>query len=168
MAEQLKVLNSNVRGLNDGAKRAAVRAFIERMASSIVCLQETKLSSLSDALRLEIAGPRYDGHASLNANGTRGGVLLLWQCDAFTAMSLDVRSWSITVCLLPVDGSHPWTITTVYGPHDEPRKQSFLAQLVDMHNSIVGPWMILGDFNLNLDRRWMARFRGSPKHIQLA
>jgi exonuclease III len=78
MDEQLRILNSNVRGLNDGAKRASVRAFIERMTCSLVCLQETKLSVLTDTICSEIAGPRFDGRAVLNANGTRGGVLLLW------------------------------------------------------------------------------------------
>jgi hypothetical protein len=89
--------------------------------------------------------------------------------DTFSASNIDVRTFSITACLTPVDGSLPWTITTVYGPHDDIRKQSFLNDLTNLHNSIVGPWLIIGDFNLikeakdknnlNCDRRWMARFR---------
>jgi exonuclease III len=163
MDDNLSVLNSNVRGLNDGAKWAAVRAFIERMGSPIVCLQETKLSSFSVSDRNEIAGPRYDGHLALNAEGTRGGVLLLWQSDSFSVNNAVVRTFSISASLSPVDGSPPWTISTVYSPHDDQRKQSFLNEIIDVHNSVVGPWLILGDFNLikeardknnlNIDRR---------------
>jgi mannosylglycoprotein endo-beta-mannosidase len=169
MAERLSVLNSNVRGLNDGAKRASVRTFLERLSCSVVCLQETKLASLSDAICREIAGPCLDGHAALDADGTRGGILLLWRTDVFSVSSVDCRSFSITANLVPVDGSPSWTITTVYGPHDEPRKQSFLNEIIDIHNSVQGPWLIIGDFNLikdakdknnlNIDRRWMSRFR---------
>ena len=97
MNEQLSVLNSNVRGLNDGAKRASVRAFIERTGSSIVCIQETKLSTFCDADRVEIAGPRYDGHAVLHAEGTRGGVLMMWKSDIFSSKTRGTRTTSALI-----------------------------------------------------------------------
>jgi hypothetical protein len=59
----------------------------------------------------------------------------------------------------------------VYGPHDDARKQEFLNEIVDIHNSVIGPWLILGDFNLikeardknnsNIDRRWMNKFKAA-------
>ncbi|KAE8770920.1 hypothetical protein D1007_57253 [Hordeum vulgare] len=54
-------------------------------------------------------------------------------------------------------------------PHDDQRKSDFLAELADIHNSMTGPWLIIGDFNLITDprdksnsrvcRRWMLKFR---------
>jgi hypothetical protein len=57
----------------------------------------------------------------------------------------------------------------VYGPHDDACKQRFLNVIVEIYNSVKGPWMITDDFNLikeardennsNIDRRWMLKCR---------
>lgn len=41
-------LNWNVRGLNDLARRDNVREVVDRTRSAMVCLQETKLATISD------------------------------------------------------------------------------------------------------------------------
>ena len=104
MSEQLSLISWNVRGLNDPARRAAIRAFLDRSSCSIVCIQESKLSSFSAADHSEIAGPRFDMHAALDANGTRGGILLCWRSDRFTASTVVTREFSITARFMPVDG----------------------------------------------------------------
>ena len=115
MAENISLLNSNVRGLNDQARCSAVNALIQKLGCSLVCLQETKLAQVLDADCCEIAGPSFDGHAALNADGTRGGVLLLWRKDKFTVDNIEVRAFSVSARIAPVDGLPPWTVTTVYG-----------------------------------------------------
>ena len=151
MDELLSLFNWNVRGLNDAAKWAAVCEVISRMKPSIVCIQESKLALCSDAMRCEIAGPAFDAHVALDAAGTRGGVLLFWKTDRFLVDNVTVRVFSITVRLNPVGGLTPWFLTTVYGPHDDARKLDFFNELVTIHNSIVGPWLVIGDFNLIKD-----------------
>lgn len=83
--------------------------------------------------------------------------------------------------MMPINGC-PWTITNVYGPHDDARRTQFLLELQEVAQSVNTPWLVLGDFNLitsaadknnmNLDRRWMLRFRqalnaSSLKEIRL-
>jgi len=62
-----------------------------------------------------------------------------------------------------------WWITVVYGPLDANAQQAFLNELVALHSSLLGPWLLCGDFNMiyraadknndRLDRRCMRRFR---------
>ena len=75
----LKIIFWNVRGLNSGAKRTAVCSVISAAAPTIVCLQETKLAHLSDAIVLDTLGPSFEDYFFLPADGTRGGILLAWQ-----------------------------------------------------------------------------------------
>ena len=111
MDDILYLFNWNVRGLNDATKRAAVREVIDRMKPSIVCLQESKLASFSDALTREIAGPSFDSHISLDAAGTRDGVLLIWRSTDFAVDNISVRTFSITARLLPIGRAPPWFLT---------------------------------------------------------
>ncbi|KAE8813727.1 hypothetical protein D1007_09235 [Hordeum vulgare] len=108
------------------------------------------------------------GAASLPANGTRGGLILLWDTSKYAVTEITVRDFSISAMMKPLNGQ-PWVITTVYGPHDDARRALFLAELQDIAGATNAPWLVLGDFNLitsaadknnpNLDRRWMLRFR---------
>ena len=104
MIEHLSLVNWNVRGLNDRARHTTVHAMVDRMRCSIVCLQESKLAAFTDADRMEIVGAHFDRHAVLNADGTRGGVLLCWQSESLTASGISVREFSITVCFTPSNG----------------------------------------------------------------
>ncbi|KAE8795280.1 hypothetical protein D1007_30019 [Hordeum vulgare] len=121
------------------------------------------------------------GAVSLPANGTIGGLILLWDTSKYVVTDVAVREFSISATMTPLNG-HPWAITTVYGPHDDARRTLFLTELQDVARSICAPWLVLGDFNLitsaadknnlNLDRRWMLRFRqalnaSSLKEIRL-
>ena len=53
------ILSWNVRGLNNLAKRKAVQTFVSDLKCNIVCLQETKISDLTNALVIETLGPRF-------------------------------------------------------------------------------------------------------------
>ena len=80
----LKIIFWNVRGLNSGAKRTAVRSVISAAAPTIVCLQETKLAPVSDAIVVDTLGPSVEDYFFLPADGTRGGILLAWQRDTIS------------------------------------------------------------------------------------
>ncbi|KAF7095890.1 hypothetical protein CFC21_097954 [Triticum aestivum] len=79
MDYNLKTVFWNVRGLNSGAKCTAVRSMISAVAPTIVCLQETKLAHVSDAIVLEMLGPSFEDYFFLPAAGTCGGILLACQ-----------------------------------------------------------------------------------------
>lgn len=59
-----KIIFWNVRGLNSGAKRAAVRSVISSDPPAIICLQETKLELFTPTLASETLGPAFDAYFS--------------------------------------------------------------------------------------------------------
>jgi hypothetical protein len=66
----------------------------------------------------------------------------------FSVDKVHVSRFAITARLTPVLGGAPWTITTVYGPNDDAEKILFLQELVRLRSAIVGPWLLIGDFNI--------------------
>lgn len=68
----------NVRGLNNSAKRKAVKEFLASCRPNLVCLQETKLDVVDDFLLMQCCSPSLDGYAYLPPEETRGGIILAW------------------------------------------------------------------------------------------
>ena len=71
----------NVRGLNDRVKRNSVKSLVVDIRPSIICLQETKLCSISDFDILSILGSGFSNFVYSPAIGTRGGVLISWRIE---------------------------------------------------------------------------------------
>jgi hypothetical protein len=72
----IKVVVWNTRGLNNPARRTAVRVAVGDARASVVCVSESKLHSVTAFDIVECFGPRFDGFAYLPAVGTAGGVIV--------------------------------------------------------------------------------------------
>jgi exonuclease III len=94
----LKLLNWNVRGINNLAKRQVVLLFISSLECNFVCLQETKVEVVTRALVIENLGPRFgDNFIFLPADGTRGGILIACSDDfSITDEPMAVGCFSLT------------------------------------------------------------------------
>lgn len=66
----------NVRGLNDPAKRCAVRAVVSKLHNAVVCLQESKVSHVSRSFLSSFGGSMLDKCVFLEATGASGVLLL--------------------------------------------------------------------------------------------
>jgi exonuclease III len=171
-----EILDCNVRGLNDLAKRHAVREFVASTSVNLVCFQETKLDVIDEFTVLQCLGPSFDGFVYLPAVETRGGILLAWDSSVIEIDSFSFDTYSITGEVKTKDNVR-WWITTVYGPQRDDDKISFMTELTERRSLCPGPWMVLGDFNLimyaseksndNLDRAMMARFRRFAQCLEL-
>jgi exonuclease III len=175
MSEQLSMLSWNVRGLNSPARREATRPMILTARPWIVCLQEMKLSAISQQDAVQILGPHIDSFQFLPALGTRGGIMMGWQSDRVQGLfigSANHSRWFNSTFLL----------TTVYGPVGDDEKQDFLTEPVQIRPMPPAPWILLGDFNLiyedwdknnsNLNWQLMGRYtwsneRQSPTLVKL-
>jgi exonuclease III len=68
-----KVLNWNIRGLNNLARRQVLRDLIADNACNIACIQETKLQEINDTIVAATLGAKFMGqYASMPAQGKRG------------------------------------------------------------------------------------------------
>lgn len=167
--DQAKFLIWNVRGLNDRARRDNVRKVVDCVKPAVVCLQETKLSYISDWEVRSFLGRVFSKFVYLPAQATRGGILVAWRED-FTGIQWRVHRHSVSVKFSEgTDQERAWWFTGVYGPHLDSEKAAFLEELREVRSLCAGPWMLAGDFNMiyaaedknneNLNRAMMGRFR---------
>ena len=174
-----KLLNWNVRGLNDAARRDAVSELVRDTGATIVCLQETKLQQIDANIVMQTVGQCFaNSFAALPAVQTRGGILLAVNEGYFGLSDVRYSQHAITATITMRDTSTQWQITVVYGPQNDDEKVMFLQEL----KSITAPqphrrWLILGDFNLiyqaqdknntNLNRRLMGSFKATIDELGL-
>jgi mannosylglycoprotein endo-beta-mannosidase len=163
------ILVWNVRGLNSVTRRDAVRVVVNSYKIDVVCLQETKMVTVSRQIVLSMLGCDFDNnYIFLPSVGASGGILIAWRSCLGTVCATRVDTFSASV-QFNSDNRGSWWLTCVYGPQDNQAKIQFLQELRDVRVQCTGPWMVAGDFNLiykdedknnsNLNRAMMGRFR---------
>lgn len=65
----------NIRGLNMRARREIVREFWSQERASVLCLVETKLAVMSQAMAYDLMGPNFD-YVLVPSDGASGGSFL--------------------------------------------------------------------------------------------
>lgn len=144
----------------------------ETLASNpyqIACLQESKLHSIDSSLAVFIRAYRLDKYAFRPAQGTRVGILLLWNDSAVEISNIRFGHFSITADVIVRQRMTSFTMTMVYGPSRRADKDLFLHHVCSLKPLDGIRWLILGNFNLiykardknnrNLNLTLMGRFR---------
>jgi exonuclease III len=111
------ILIWNVRGLNDCAKRDSIKSLVLD-TMPYMCLQETKLSSISDFDILTILGSAYGNFIFNPALGNRGGILVAWRDRSLSTGVSVIKEFSVSVQFQLMSGQFWWFIG-VYGPHQD-------------------------------------------------
>ncbi|OAY83301.1 putative ribonuclease H protein [Ananas comosus] len=137
----------NVRGLNSSSKRNAVRAVISKHCNRIVCLQESKVTFVSNSFLRSIGRPFLNKCVYLESDGTSGGVITCWNSRLFTGHDVLVRKYSITVLLSHAKSGTNFYVTNVYGPATWGGKEEFFTEVAQLKSFCKGCWIICGDFN---------------------
>jgi exonuclease III len=173
-----RLLNWNVRGLNDAARQDTVNELVTDTGATIVCLQETKLQLMDQRVVTRTVGPKFaNSFAVLPAAQTRGGILLAVNEDFFDLANIQLSTNTITATIaMRADGTQ-WQITVVYGPQRDDDKIQFLQELRNIPPPDHDRWLILGDFNLiyqaedknnsNLNRRLMSSFKAAIDDLRM-
>jgi mannosylglycoprotein endo-beta-mannosidase len=129
MLEQvINFLGWNVRGLNDQGRKDTVHGVIANSSCQIVCLQETKLETISPFDASYIGGFRLKSFAEHPAIGTRGGILILWDERVVELSSIVASKFclSASVHIINSGGHGDFKLTAVYGPTASAHKDDFL------------------------------------------
>ena len=177
-----QILCWNVRGLNSAARCLAVHETIAATTCHIACLQETKLEAIDDSLARFLGAYKLNQFVYKPAQGTRGGILLLWDDRVVDMQNPEIGRYSITSIVTVRDTAASFILTSVYGPSRRVQKESFLRHLRQIKPTNDARWLLLGDFNLihrardknnrNLNLSLMRSFRRTlnfcePKEIHL-
>jgi exonuclease III len=173
------ILCWNVRGLNDGAKRASVRNLIISSGATIVCLQETKIQNWNQSLLIETVGSELARNCSvLPAVGTAGGILMAASDRFFQMVPVLTTQNTISVQITMLEENLSWSLTGVYGPQADQDKINFLQEISNLKQHMEPAWLIIGDFNLiyraedknnqRVNLRLINRFKNTIDNLQLA
>jgi exonuclease III len=95
----------NVRGLNDRSRRDIVKSLVLSIKPAVVCLQETKLCSISAFDILSIFGARYSDFVYSPTQGTRGGVLVACRDGVYPSIESLVHDFTVSVKLQEESGA---------------------------------------------------------------
>ena len=146
--------------------------------ATIVCLQETKLDAVDDAIISATLGPNFTAnYAVLPAIGTRGGMILATSDAYFTLSDIHITQATLSGTVTMLSEGITWTITCVYGPQRDQEKLAFIEELRGLKPMARDAWLILGDFNLitkaadknnlNTNRRLIGKFQAARDFLQL-
>ena len=87
----------NVRGLNDGAKRASVRNLIISSGATAVCLQETKIENWNQQLLNETLGPHLVTNCTfLPSSGASGDILIAASERFFKLLPMQITEHTVS------------------------------------------------------------------------
>ena len=174
MFEQpINFLSWNVRGLNCPDRCSTVNATIASSSCHVVCLQETKLGNIDRFTAASLGGQRLRSFAQRPANGTRGGILLLWDDLLVDVSDISLNTYCLSA-MVSVRGTDVlFKITSVYGPTDNSCKDAFFAEFLGPQPPVGVSWRAWGDFHqiyrardknrVNVDRSRLVHFRNTLK-----
>jgi exonuclease III len=115
-----RILNWNVRGLNNCARRDVVRDLVRDTGATIVCLQETKLQDVDAMMVTRTIGHNFaNSFATLPTSQTRGDILLATDESFFDLSNIHLSSHAVTATISMRADATQWQITVVYGPQSD-------------------------------------------------
>ncbi|XP_059623206.1 uncharacterized protein LOC132266370 [Cornus florida] len=124
---KLQILSWNVRGLNDSVRIKVVKSVIRKRGGYVVCLQETKLASTSDRLVRSLWGGRFVEWVVLDAVGSSGGILIMWDNRWVSKVDSHVERFSVSCVFSLVEDGGPFTWSSGRSPPTLSRLDRFLV-----------------------------------------
>ena len=142
-----KVLDWNVRGLNDKDKRTVIYNKIDESQSAVVCLQETKCDSFDHSFIKSFCPKRFDRFCFSPSIGASGGLIVLWNSAIFDGQVIEIKRFSISITFTSKHNLEKWTLVSVYGPCRGLERDQFVQWLHDLDIPVNEHWLLVGDFN---------------------
>ncbi len=155
-------LSWNVRGLNDPVKCSSILALVRNCKGSVVCFQETKLAFVSAFKLRSFCGNFLRDFRTLDADGSRGGLLTAWNPALFDCLRSWASLYSLNVLLKRKADGTVLLVSNIYGPTCPARKGEFFLDLKSIKDHAPPVWVALGDFNTLLS---LQDKNGAPSNI---
>ncbi|KAG5599859.1 hypothetical protein H5410_031229 [Solanum commersonii] len=84
----------------------------------------------------------------LEARGTKGGIIILWDSSIWEGEVCEVGAYCITVRFLGKTQDFSWHLSGVYAPNNREEREEVWWELGAVRSLFNGPWVIAGDFNV--------------------
>ncbi|KAF3776930.1 Transposon TX1 uncharacterized protein [Nymphaea thermarum] len=96
--------------------------------------------------KVEITQKQNPSFGFLPATGAAGGILLVWS-PPLTGVVVHIGRYSISASLSGLWPNGPVLVTAVYGPCVGALRGQLWAELHQVRQLVVSPWLLAGDFN---------------------
>lgn len=91
--------------------------------ADVVCFQETKLETGIANIVKEIWDSRWEVYVQLEASGTRGGILIMWDKRIWKGEVSSMGAYSVSCCFYGKNQDFKWHLTGVYAPNDRVERE---------------------------------------------
>ena len=116
--------------MNDPDKRRVIKSFLRSNKVDLVCLRETKVQQMNNVMARSIGVGRFLNWKALNAEGSAGGILLLWDKRRISLVDSVAGSFSVSCLFRMEDDGFQWVFSGVYGPTEKRLRESFWKEPV--------------------------------------
>lgn len=139
----------NCRGVGQPSAVRILRNFVVSHRPSIIFLSEVKSTNIDFVNRIMLS-LGFKNLEFIPATGRSGGLLLGWiDCIDITVL-LTNDNYINCLVLDRTDNQH-WQLTTIYAPPTPVGRIVFWDAIKTIGQSFIGPWCVIGDFNMVLD-----------------
>ena len=105
---KIKILSSNVRGLNEGEKRKLIKLVIRSQKVDLVCFLETKMQEMSEKVVKGLGVGRFLNWEIVNARGVSGGIMFFWENRVLDFLVYERGRFSISGCFKNIEDGFVW------------------------------------------------------------
>ncbi|RVW77597.1 LINE-1 reverse transcriptase-like [Vitis vinifera] len=150
LLEKTKFERELKRGANDVNKRRIVKSVVRKQKVDLVCIQETKIQSMTDGVVKSLGVGRFLDWRTLEATGAAGGVLVCWDKRSLELLEWEEGQFSVSCKFRTVENGTVWVFTGVYGPFNKKDRECLWEELGAVRGLWGDPWCVGGDFNVTL------------------
>ena len=86
--------------------------------ADVVCFQETKVEGEIENIVKKVWGNKWVNYAQVEASGTRGGIVIMWDKREWEGEISSVGMHSVTCSFTGIRQDFSWQLTGVYAPND--------------------------------------------------
>jgi len=136
----IKLITWNVRGLNNTTNKKLVKTCLQKWKADVVCLQETKVNKGIEGIAYQIWSSRWMRLGYIEGDGSKGGILIMWDSRVWTGTKVEEGTYSITCKFESTQNYFSWYFTGVYAPHTRKEKLECWEEMAAMKEL----WRTLG------------------------
>jgi len=157
------IVTFNIRGMGGGTKSRYLRHIISCEGAEFVCLQETKVKSISDAKCYYLWGNNKVGWLHYEGENGGGGMLSMWHQEAFNYETHSMGKGYIAVYGRLAKDNLRCVVVNVYAACNLSDKKTLWMELSNIKSSSQEVlWCFCGDFNAIRSR---GERRGSTNRV---
>ncbi|WMV44670.1 hypothetical protein MTR67_038055 [Solanum verrucosum] len=109
---------------------------------------ESKISGDISGIVKDLWANRKVKYAQLEARGTRGGIIILWDSSIWEGEVCEVGAYNITCKFTGKAQDLGWHLSGVYAPNSRQEREEVWGELGAVRGLFNGPWVVAGDFNV--------------------